>query len=152
MTRADLWIGLLGIVAFALLYLEARNFPYGSEFAPGPGFAPVWLSLLGLLLSALVAINGLRARGSPAAPPDPSGRTGLVRVAAAVIGMVVLLQLVRPLGLILAVLVYLLFLTLVVQRLRWPVALSTSLGTMLFIYVVFQRFLNVPMPRGPLGI
>lgn len=151
MSRADVTIGLLLAVAFLILLWQATFFPYGSEFAPGPGFAPTWLAVLGAFLSLLLAVNAWRGRRRPTFTPDLSERAGLGRVAAALLGMVVMLQLSPPLGLILAVLVYLLFLTLVVQRLSWAIALGTSLGTIVFVIVVFQRFLGVPFPEGPLG-
>ena len=151
MSRADIWIGLGLAVAYLVLLWQSTFFPYGSEFAPGPGFAPIWLSVLGILLSLLIAVNAWRGRSRPDFVPDVSERAGLVRVATAVVGLLGLMLLVRPLGLILALLAYLLFQTLLVQRLTWPVALGTSLGTTVFAILVFQRFLNVPFPRGPLG-
>ena len=151
MSRADIGIGLLLAVAYLILVWQSTFFPYGSEFAPGPGFLPLWLALVGTLLSLLIAFNAWRSRRQPAFSPDLGDRSGLVRVAAAVLGLLAMMQLIPLLGLVLAVLVYLVFLTLVVQRLRWPVALGTSLGTVLFIIAVFQRFLGVPFPEGPLG-
>lgn len=151
MSRADIAIGLLLAAAYLILLWQARAFPYGSEFAPGPGFVPTWLAVLGAFLSLLVAINAWRGRRHPSFEPEMGDRPGLIRVAAALLGMVVMLQLSPLLGLILAVLVYLLYLTLVVQRLSWVVALGTSLGTTVFIILVFQRFLGVPFPEGPLG-
>lgn len=151
MSRADVFIGLAGAVIFLLLLWGAQSYPYSSQFTPGPGFAPTWLAITGIVLSALVAFNAWRGWRDPELTPDLSNRPGLVRVAAALVGLFVMMQLSPPLGLITAVLVYLLFLTLVVQRLRWPVAVGTSLGTVVFVIVVFQRFLNVPFPRGPLG-
>ena len=151
MSRADVVIGLLGTVVFLLLFWGARSFPYSTQYTPGPGFAPTWLAVIGTLLSVLIAINAWRSRQNPDFRPDVSDRAGLLRVATALVGLFAMMQLSPPLGLMLAVLIYLLFLALVVQRLSWPVAVGTSLGTVLFVLVVFQRFLGVPFPRGPLG-
>ena len=151
MSRADVFIGLAGVVIFLLLLWGAQTYPYSSQFTPGPGFAPTWLAIVGTLLSALVAVNAWRSRRHPDFTPVLSDRPGLVRVALTLVGLLVMMQLSPPLGLITAVLVYLLFLTLVVQRLRWPIAVGTSLGTVVFVIIVFQRLLNVPFPRGPLG-
>lgn len=151
MSRSDAYIGLTGVVIFLLLVWGAQSYPYSTQFTPGPGFAPTWLAIVGAILSALLAVNAWRSRHHPDFTPDLSDRPGLVRVALALVGLFVMMQLSPPLGLILAVLVYLLFLTLVVERLRWPIAVGTSLGTVIFVIVVFEHFLNVPFPRGPLG-
>ena len=61
MTRADFVGGLLLSAFFGATLWEGWSFQYGTEFAPGPGFAPVWLSAIGLCVSLLIAANGLWA-------------------------------------------------------------------------------------------
>jgi hypothetical protein len=155
MTRADFVGGLLLSVFFGAALWEAWSFQYGSEFAPGPGFAPVWLSAIGLCVSLLIAAHGLRAmRGGEAsdkaaAPALEKG--GLVRVAFTLLGMAAMVFLVEWLGLVVSILLFLLFLTLVVQRHAVGVGIGASVGTVVFVYVVFVHFLGVPVPKGPLG-
>jgi hypothetical protein len=55
-------------------------------------------------------------------------------------------------GLALALLAFLLFLTLVVQRHSLLVGIGTSVGTVAFVYLVFVYSLDVPIPKGPLGL
>jgi hypothetical protein len=128
----------------------ATRLPFWGEFAPGPGFAPLWLAGIGAFMSLLVAALGRRG-GLPAAPPDEAGRAGLARVAVALAGLAVMMFLIGPLGLLLALFVYLAFLTLAIQRLSIVTGLLVSVGTIAFLYVVFDRLLNVPFPTGPLG-
>jgi hypothetical protein len=149
-TRADLPIGLLLAVACLFILWQATLLPYGSEFAPGPGFAPIWLALLGFILSMLVAINAWRQPGLPPGS-DFSDRRALARVGASTVGLFVMLALIPPLGMLLSLLLFLLFLSLAVERLQPAAAVGVSLGTVGFVYLVFQRFLNVPFPTGPLG-
>ena len=63
-----------------------------------------------------------------------------------------MLSIVLPLGLVPALFVFLLFLTLGVQRLSLPIGVGASVGTVVFVYLVFIYFLGVPIPSGPLGI
>ena len=151
MTRADVPIGVLLAVACLWVHWQARALQYGTEFAPGPGFAPLWLSLVVLVLAVLVALQGWRTRGVPAEPVETGGRSGLLRVAASLAGMLVMLLLIPALGLLLALLVYLLFLAFGVERLRPVTSVGVSVGTVGFIHLVFARFLGVPLPTGPLG-
>jgi hypothetical protein len=155
MTRADLFVGLLLSVFFGAALWEGWSFRYGTEFAPGPGFAPVWLSAIGLVVSLLIAAHGLsamrrgEASGGESAPALE--KAGVARVALTLLGLEGMVLLVEPLGLVLAILLFLLFLTLAVQRLSLGVGIGASLGTVVFVYVVFVYFLEVPVPKGPLG-
>jgi hypothetical protein len=155
MTRADLYGGLLLAAFFAAALWEASTFQYGTEFSPGPGFAPVWLSAIGLCVSLLIAAHGLREMrsGEGAHRGTPSlEKPGLVRVGLTLLGLAAMVLLVEPLGLVLAILLYLLFLTVIVQRHSPVVAVGTSVGTVVFVYIVFVHFLEVPIPKGPLGL
>ena len=154
MTRADMIGGLLLSAFFGAALWEASSFQYGTEFAPGPGFAPVWLSAIGLCVSLMIAVHGMRAmrsgEDSEQAAPALEVR-GLVRVALTLLGLVAMVFLVKPLGLVASILLFLLYLTLVVQRHGVASAVGASVGTVVFVYVVFVYFLDVPVPTGPLG-
>jgi len=154
MTRADMIGGLLLSAFFGAALWEASSFQYGTEFAPGPGFAPVWLSAIGLCVSLMIAVHGMRAmrsgEDSEQAAPALEVR-GLVRVALTLLGLVAMVLLVKPLGLVASILLFLLYLTLVVQRHGVASAVGASVGTVVFVYVVFVYFLDVPVPTGPLG-
>jgi hypothetical protein len=151
LTRADIPIGLLFVVACLWVLWQASLLPYGSEFAPGSGFAPVWLSLLGLLLSVLLAGIAWLQRDRARPLPESGGRGGLARVVGSLAGMLVMILLVPALGLLPAILAYLTFLSLAVERLPFALGLGVSVGTVAFVHFVFGRFLGVPFPVGPLG-
>ncbi len=156
MTRADFYGGLILSAFFGAALWEALSFQYGDEYAPGPGFAPVWLSSIGLLVSLLIVVHGfraLRSRGTSREATEPPSleKWGVARVALTLLGLAGMILLVQPLGLALAILVFLLYLTLVVQRHSALTAILTSVGTVAFVYFVFVYFLEVPIPQGPLG-
>lgn len=146
MTRADVAIGGVLTVVFVLLAWQAMQLTYGTEFAPGPAFAPLWLCVLGAVLAAVIAVRG---RAAPAAPSLDLRAEG--RVALSVVGAVVALVAVPILGFVTAFAVYLVFFSVVVVRLRLPVALVTAIAVTAFIYLVFARLLSVPFQVGPLG-
>jgi putative tricarboxylic transport membrane protein len=155
MTRADVYGGLLLAAGFSAALWEASSFQYGTEFAPGPGFAPVWLSAIGIGLSLLVVLNAFngtrRADDSTHEAPDALDKPGLVRVGATLAGLVAMMAIAPWLGLVPSILVFLLFLTLYVQRLSVVPAITASVATVFFVYVIFVRLLDVPVPTGPLG-
>jgi len=145
-TRADTVIGAGLAIAFFLFLVASTGLKYQSEFAPGPGFAPFWLGIVGTVLSATIAIRGLRAAPAPAFE-----RRGVLRVAAAIVGLVVAAALAERLGFIVAMALYLAVVTLFIERMRPITALVTTSGIIVLIYVVFVRLLAVPFPQGPLG-
>ncbi|HEX2827408.1 MAG TPA: tripartite tricarboxylate transporter TctB family protein [Burkholderiales bacterium] len=153
MKRADIIAGLVLAAGFGACLWIASSFQYGTQFAPGPGFAPVWLSALGIVVSLAIAIHAVGAAraASARAQAQPLERRGLLRVAAVLVGLVVMLTLTEWLGLVSSILLLLLFMTLFVQRLSVVAALGASVGTTLFVYIVFVRLLDVPIPSGPLG-
>lgn len=154
MRREDLVVGLILAAIFGAALWEAWSFQYSTEFAPGPGFAPVWLSAIGVALALTIVAGGWRAmanRSGSAQAQNRIDKAGLGRVAATLVGLVAMLVLVTYLGYVTAVLLFLLFLTLVVQRLRPVVGVLASVITVAVVYVVFVRLLGVPMPVGPLG-
>jgi hypothetical protein len=155
-TRADLYGGIVLAIFFALALWEACTFQYGTEFSPGPGFAPVWLSGVGLVVSLLVAIYGFMAARGANASDEKSAvsleSSGLLRVILTLLGLAGMVIMVEALGLLLSLLLFLLYLTLIVQRHAWMIAVPASVGTVTFVYVVFVYFLEVPIPKGPLGL
>lgn len=146
MTRADVVAGAVLATVFAAMAWQATTMTYGTEFAPGPGFTPLWLGVIGAILALTVAV---RARGATDLPPaEPRAE---MRVALSALGIAVVVMAAPIIGLVLAIAAYLIFFTLVIERLRIRVGLASSAGTAVFVYLVFERFLNVPFPIGPLG-
>jgi putative tricarboxylic transport membrane protein len=127
----------------------ASRLPYRHDYAPGPGFFPLWL---GILLACTAAVElAIVLRASPTAPA-PSSDPPLTRRAAWVGGLTVLAALlVAPLGFILATGVF-------VAAVSWTLApdrkVLNGLTTVLIpvvLWLVFVAWLGVSLPRGPLG-
>ena len=155
MTRADFYGGLILMAFFGAAFWEGTTFQYGTEFSPGPGFAPVWLSGTGFFISLLITAYGAWAMLRPERfekPPGPLDRPGFVRVLMTLIGLATMIVLVDYLGYALAILAFLLYLTLIVQRHSLMTGIAASVGTVAFVWIVFVYFLDVPIPKGPLGI
>lgn len=147
MNRADGVIGAGLTVAFLTMAWGAGQLTYWAQFAPGPGFAPLWFALAGAAVSAYVAIRGLR---SPVA--DEADRGGVTRVLAAVAALVVSMAVVPIVGFFVAISVFLLVVTFGIERLRPVVALASAGGTVALVYGMFVLLLGVPFPKGWFGI
>ncbi len=133
------------IGVFGLLWIwKSTELPYLDYYAPGPGFLPLWL---GAMLVVLVLIFFWTGRGIALSTPPGNP----VRWWSIVIGLAVTVGLVEPLGFMVPVTLYLLFLLKRVEGLPWRLSLLVAAGTSLSIFGVFHLWLSVPLPRGPWG-
>ena len=127
--------------------------PLGELRMPGTGFFPL---ALGLALMALAAGHGVqlyRARPkaaapeTPAAPPAPGGDGATRRVALFVAGVVAAVALLQPLGYALSSFLLMLVLLQILGLRLWYSA-SIALLSAAASYVVFLRWLKIPLPSG----
>lgn len=157
MRRSDRLTGLL-LAAFAGYTIAAGwRMGYWQGRIPGPGFAPVWIGG-GLALAALLLLFR-RAPGSatlqllqpvPPDAPEPARSVELVLGAAIVAATAGALLLAPWIGMMGAVALLLLVL---IRLLRgsWRSALGTAVLLPVAFYLLFVRWLQVPVPKGPWG-
>ena len=157
MQRADRLTGLL-LLAFAGYTLAAGwEMGYWQGRIPGPGFAPIWIGA-GLVLAALFLL--LRRGPSAAAlqllepargdePAAPVSR-GLILAGAVTFVAIVALLLVPWVGMMVGVAVLLLVMIRLLGG-TWRSAVSTALVLPAAFYLLFVRWLQVPVPKGPWG-
>ena len=137
---ADFWAGVLflgvGIVAFIL----ARNYSIGTARAMGPGYFPFGLGLILALLGA--AQIGLSLSGPAQAMSRFAFRSlFLVLAAAATFGL-----LLRPAGLVVAVLAVVMIGALASPRSRPGSAVLLAIGLAGGSVLVFAYWLGQPLP------
>ncbi|MCW5730593.1 MAG: tripartite tricarboxylate transporter TctB family protein [Alphaproteobacteria bacterium] len=141
------------LIAFAAyVFIAASGFPTAAGVAYGPGFFPRLLACLLAVCGLGLVANGLRglsAGGWVSLSPalrEPQGWFGIAIVLGALLGYSWLDD----------VLGYHLTATLVVSgfmlflRVRPLPALALGLAAAILTYLVFARFLLVPLPLGPL--
>lgn len=128
--------------------------PLGVPRMPGSGFFPL---ALGLALMALAAGHGVqlyRARPKAAAPETPaapaaSGGDGATqRVVLFVAGVIAAVALLQPLGYALSGFLLMLVLLQILGIRSWYASLAISLVSAAACYVVFVRWLQIPLPSG----
>jgi Tripartite tricarboxylate transporter TctB family len=139
-----------GTLAFgAVIVAGAIEYDIGwGERGPQPGYFPFWLGLLimaGSLGTLLEAIAARSAQQTPALTLDQARRvaTFLVPIAA-------FLVVTNLLGLYVAMILYLSAVMVTQGGYRLPAAAAVSLGTAVFFFFVFDRWLKVPLMKGPL--
>lgn len=150
----DLAAGVLALAFAAAAAYESAKLPFGAFRSPGPGFFPWWTSLGVVVLGLLVVSRAGRrpARAAAEASEPPAGRLAdLVRVGGLVAALAAYVALLEPLGYPLGTVLLVLFMLRMTERRPWPVALGAAAAIAVGSYVVFARWLGVPLPPGPFG-
>jgi putative tricarboxylic transport membrane protein len=148
MKKSDVVPALLMLALSAAIAFDTRGLSFWADTTPGPAFLPVWLAIAGALLVVLRLLEA-RRRPEPVVWPD---RLALARVATILAGLAAVPLMAAPLGLVLALALFVAFLLLAVLRQPlWP-SLATVAITIGLLYVIFVSWLRVPLPAGFLGI
>ncbi|MCL5040443.1 MAG: tripartite tricarboxylate transporter TctB family protein [Firmicutes bacterium] len=146
MARANLYFRLFLLLLAAVSFTAARMLVYWKEGVPGPGFFPLWLSLLLALLTAVSLLTGKFPRGVPFLKPPA------VRRVAVTSGLTLLATLLIPwLGMLPVIGLYLAGMSFILGGVRRRTALLTALLVPIGIYYLFEVWLGVPLPVGFLG-
>ncbi len=127
--------------------------PLGTPRMPGSGFFPLVLGLALMALAAGHCVQLYRARPkaaaaeTPAAPVAPGGDGATRRVVLFVAGVIAAVALLQPLGYVLSSLLLMLVLLQILGLRLWYSA-SIALLSAAASYVVFVRWLKIPLPSG----
>lgn len=134
-------------VAFATFAL--RQYAYWGENGPGPAFLPFWVGLVLALLATMLLVGAVRSRDAGA--PWLPDRTGVLRIGLVLGATIAYVALLGVLGMTLATVLFLVVLVRWPDRQPWPVAISVAVAVAAANYLVFVRWLHVPLPEGPFG-
>ena len=126
-----------------------KQYAYWGPNGPGPAFLPFWLGLVMALLATLLLVGALRSQETGADwLPSGEGLRRLVLVVGVTVAFVALLNVI---GMVVGTLLFLIVLMRFLDRCAWTLTLVVALATAGFIYLVFARWLRVPLPVGVFG-
>ena len=126
-----------------------KHYAYWGENGPGPAFLPFWLGLVMAVLAATLLVGALRSRDpGPAWLPSGDGLRRLALVVGATAAFVALLNVV---GMTIGTVLFLVVLMRFLDRQPWPLTIAVALAVAGLNYLVFARWLHVPLPAGPFG-
>lgn len=143
------------VVALAVLLLAAytiaaaRAMSYMQGRTPGPGFAPLWIGVGLAAASLAILIRRPLRQGRAVEPPAPTPATPIT-LAGVVAVTVIAVGLTERLGM-LAALVFLLAGLVRLLGGSWRTAALTAVILPVGLVLLFGRWLEVPLPRGPWG-
>ena len=143
------------VIFFALFCFttwQSLKLPQMDDLGPGPGFFPFWLSLIGGILSLLLALETVRLPSMGDGSSLIPDRSALYRILAIVIVLAAAAAALDPLGWRLTALLFsaILLPALGVRSVLTliPFAVAAGFG----VFHVFYYWLKVPLPIGMFGI
>lgn len=154
-TIAALCVALLGATTVGL----ARQLPYEAEYGPGPGFLPLWIGVMLVVLSGFLFIEARKEDLRVVSTPDDEGdsRSAFLDFAPGALGpwaiffvsTIAVSLLFERLGFALSVGLFMLVTMRWVARRNWPSTILLALVTPFVLYLGFARILMVPLPLTP---
>jgi uncharacterized membrane protein len=147
MERLNLRDAAAGAIFFAIgaaFALGARSLETGSAFRMGPGYCPLLLSVILMLLGAIIIASSFASQNQPLGPVPWRGLV-LVLAAPVVFGLSV-----RKLGLAPAIVLTVVLAVYASRRSRLWLAAAMAAGLTIFCLAVFSYGLGLPLPLlGP---
>ena len=140
------------LLAFSVAFSAGalQQYQWWGPGGPGPAFLPFWLGLVMAFLALGMLIRSLKQQyAGEAWLPRGEGLRDMLVVLGVTVAFVALL---RVTGMVLGTAIYLVVLVRYLGRHRWWVTLLVAAAAAGFNWLVFVRWLRVPMPEGMLWI
>lgn len=135
------------MVLGALIVIVSWGYGFGSLRRPGPGLYPFFIGLCILLISFILLIFELRAKSSQ--PLFETGGTKIYFLMLLIFCLWIVLMPLLGYSIVTSLATY--AFCKVMKLEGWLKPLALSLGTAAFIYLMFDYWLYIDLPRGILG-
>lgn len=152
MRRSHQITGVVVLLVAGFLGYHAWRLAYYTPLGPGPGFFPLWICILLALLATFVVVNATFRE--PSALPEDFFATAPAyrRIAAVLIALFAVANLMPILGFRLTMLAFYIALLSLLGR-RHPLeTLTLALIGSFGVFHLFVEFLSLPLPVGVLGL
>jgi putative tricarboxylic transport membrane protein len=146
----DRWAGVFFFSAAALIAVESLRLSIDDIHNPGPGFMPFVVGLALAFLSVLCFLLG--GKEEKAGEPSEKGGHGRKVIFLISAGLVIYLPAMRLTGFYAGTFLLLVCLMKLSGEKGYRRAVAVSLATMGITYILFERLLYIPFPKGLLGI
>jgi putative tricarboxylic transport membrane protein len=136
-------------ILFSLIMLwQSFSLDYYTSLGPGPGFLPLWVSVLLLVLSILYFWESVKKEVILISQIMPKGIVLTKNIS--VLGSVVLFMvLVSFTGFVVAG--TLMLMVILVHDFKWYKGLAISLAVSITVFFIFKTLLDVPLPVNAFG-
>jgi uncharacterized membrane protein (DUF485 family) len=149
-THRSVEIGVVGATAvFAIIVIIGSlqvGIGWGAE-GPKAGFFPFYVGLLILISSA---VNLIRIFAEPSDRRLFADWGQLAKVMSVLVPTAIYVALIPWIGIYVASIVLIAFFMKWLGRYDWPLVAAVSLGVPLAVFLIFERWFLLPLPKGPI--
>jgi putative tricarboxylic transport membrane protein len=144
------WGGIGSLLFSLVFFIQSFQFEYTSSSNPGPGFFPVWLSGILIVLSVLYIIQSLRTPNrSETEQSDKTNSMERMKLLFVILSMF-LFPIVLPfLGFMLSGTIFLFLL--LFRAYKWYISLGISIVVTAVVFWLFGVVLSIPLPVNGWG-
>ncbi|PZX02342.1 tripartite tricarboxylate transporter TctB family protein [Psychrobacillus insolitus] len=142
--KPSVWAGIIILCLGIVSLLMSLQYTYSGMVGPGPGFFPVWLSGIIIVLAIWYILESIKGK-NVSAQDWPTGQS-LKQILFIIMSLISYFILFLLVGFLLAAIIFLAILF--YREYKWYVTVSLSVGITLFIYVMFNTVLKVHLPSG----
>jgi hypothetical protein len=139
-----------GLVVFVLavgILWQGRHLSVGSLPTPGPGFFPMLIALILMILSLFLILR----RGSKGDEEASFARRSIIRMVSAFVALLGYFFFLEYLGFVISSFFLMGFFFLSIARQRWYVALPSAVVCIGLAYILFEVLLKSNLPKGLFG-
>jgi hypothetical protein len=145
-----------GVIFFFLglgICLKSLTYPIESLKTPGAGLFPLFISIIMMSLSAVLAIQTFLQKDKELIKVSFSPAKGAAqRVLLGFVALLTFRYLFPLVGFAFSIFILTFFLAKSLGQYSWKFSIFFSMLTALMAYYLFQVWLSIPMPQGSLGI
>ena len=135
-------------LAGAVLIYDANRLGFGwGDDGPRSGYFPFYIGLILCISSAVAAIQGFRSAGGREAFVE-RGQAKLIL--AVLIPTIVYVIAVRVLGIYVASMLFIAAFMAWQGKFKWPKCLAIGASVSVALFLMFEIWFTVPLPKGPL--
>jgi putative tricarboxylic transport membrane protein len=137
------------LIAFALFIgFESRKYPLGTIDNPGPGFLPLLLGIAMAVMAVALTVRVWKNGTAKVHRPFWPEKGGLSKVSLAFATILLFTALLEITGYMINLFFLFLILLRPIGRQKWSWSIAISLGAVLVAYLLFDKWLMIPLPRG----
>lgn len=142
------FIGALAFLAIGLISLyQIHGISLGTLSAPGPAFFPFYLSIIIVALSLILFLKSIRLKSIEKGELIVIG-TRWMKLPLVIAGLVIYVYILKPLGYMVTTFLMLILLLKIVEEHTWKATLIISIPCIAISYIIFAKYLGIPLPRG----
>lgn len=147
--RSEIIVSIVVFIVALIFLIQSLRLPYISEIGPGPGFFPLWLSGILLIVSCVYIFQSIRKTNKNQDFKWLPDSQVLKRILYILGCMVLFVLLIFFLGFVLTSTTFLFLL--LFREYRWIKSFVISITVSLILFWVFGTMLNVALPVNVFG-